>query len=156
MTIPEYVANQTERVADSLAYFLSVMPAERLNWKPELPGAAPTRSALEQVSECIGVNRLVAKVLRGEVVAGSHDETEFADGDEAQKLIQESAAELTAAIRAMTEADLTRVYAHPRAQIPGENLIMMCYRNMAYHAGQINLLQMLYGDAEFHVPPKWR
>ena len=63
---------------------------------------------------------------------------------------------LAAAIRAMTEADLSRVYAHPRAQISGENLIVMCYRNMAYHVGQINLIQMLYGDAEFHLPPKWR
>ena len=27
----------------------------------------------------------------------------------------------------------------------------MPYRNMAYHAGQVNYVQMLYGDTEFHI-----
>ncbi len=156
MTVAEYVANQTERMADSFAFFLAETPAERLTWKPELPGSAPTRSALEQASECVGVNFLVAKLLRGEVVTGNYEETDFADGQRAQDLLRSSAAELAAAIRALSEEDLVRVYAHPRARIPGENLIMMPYRNMGYHVGQINLIQMLYGDAEFHLPPKWR
>ena len=38
----------------------------------------------------------------------------------------------------------------------GENVIVMCLRNMAYHAGQTNFIQILYGDTEFHVPPTWR
>ena len=156
MTIAEHIANQTERVADSLADFLSTTPEDRLRWKPECPGSCPTRSALEQVSECVGVNRLVAKVLRGETVTGGYDEIEFSSGEEAQTILKESATELVAALRTLSDDDLKRVFHHPRAEIPGENLIMMCYRNMAYHAGQINLIQMLAGDPEFHLPPNWR
>ena len=56
----------------------------------------------------------------------------------------------------MSAEDLHRKFQHPRGLFVGSNLIMMCLRNMAYHAGQINLIQMLSGDGEFHVPPKWR
>jgi len=56
----------------------------------------------------------------------------------------------------MSEADLSRVFEHPRGQMSGENVIIMCLRNMAYHAGQANFIQILYGDTEFHVPPTWR
>ena len=38
----------------------------------------------------------------------------------------------------------------------GKNVILMPMRNMGYHIGQLNLIQMLYGDAEFHVPANWR
>lgn len=156
MTVPEHMAHQTERVAASLANFIATTPEDRLNWKPEFSGAVGLRSVLEQISECAGVNRLIARVLRGETVTGSYEETVFADGAEAQALLIASAKELTNAISALSDADLTRVFNHPRAQIPGENLIMMGYRNMTYHAGQINLYQMLLGDAEFHLPPTWR
>ena len=35
----------------------------------------------------------------------------------------------------------------------GEVLIDMPYRNMTYHGGQINLIQLLLGDKEFHMAP---
>ena len=66
------------------------------------------------------------------------------------------AEELAAAIRGLTEEDLERTYPHPRGPRLGANLILICYRNMAYHAGQINYIQTLYGDQEFHVPANWR
>ena len=35
----------------------------------------------------------------------------------------------------------------------GEVLIDIPTRNMAYHGGQINFLQLLLGDKESHIPP---
>ena len=125
MTVPEHMANQTERVAAALANFIATTPEDRLNWKPDYPGAAPLRSALEQVSECVGVNQRTAKLLRGETVTGSYEDPVFTDGPTAQKRLLESGKELAEAIRALSDADLTRVFNHPRAQIPGDNLIMM-------------------------------
>ena len=37
----------------------------------------------------------------------------------------------------------------------GITLIEMPYRNMAYHCGQLNFIQTIYGDKEFHLPPTW-
>ena len=159
LTVPEYMAEQTERTADSLAHFIGTTPEEKQTWKPTTEGAAGTRSALEQAAECAVVNRLIAGLLRGESLPMPDPNVPpltFANGQEAQEALTSSAQELAAAIRGMSEEDLNRTYQHPRGQFLGRNLIMMCLRNMAYHAGQINLIQMLYGDTEFHVPPKWR
>lgn len=159
MTVPEYMARQTERMADSLAHFIATTPEDRLVWHPSIEGSGPTRSILEQVSECVVVNRLIAALLRGGPVPATGMNTppiKFANGQDAQEQLVVSARELAAAISAMTDADLARVYEHPRGKMAGENVIMMCLRNMAYHAGQANFIQILYGDTEFHVPPMWR
>ena len=113
---------------------------------------------LEQVGECVVVNHAIAGVIRGEPATpvGPGMEVAFADAKDAQEKLLASAQDLASAIRGMTDEDLARTYQHPRGQILGQNLILMCLRNMAYHAGQANLIQMLYGDAEFHVPPNWR
>ena len=159
MNVQDCMAAQTERMAASMTHFLVSMPEDKLTWVPAIDGSAPLRNALQQTGECIVVNRLIAAVLRGEDVKGTpgaYPEPAFANAQEAGEQLRTSAQELASAIRAMTEGDLTRVYAHPRGQMQGQNILMMCLRNMAYHSGQINLLQMLYGDPEFHVPPNWR
>ncbi len=159
MNVPEYMARQTERMADSLAHFIATTPEDKLVWHPQMEGSAPTRSILEQVGECVAVNRLIASLLRsGKPPEASPGRTApaFANGQDAQEQLVASARELAEAVRGMSEEDLTRTYEHPRGQMRGENVIMMCLRNMAYHAGQINLYQILSGDAEFHVPPTWR
>lgn len=159
MTVPEYVARQTERMAESLAHFLATTSEDKLKWCPELDGSAGSRSVLEQVSECIAVNHMMAKLLRGEAVnaaPGAYPTIAFADCNDAQQRLLASAKDLADALRGMTDEDLQREYQHPRALMRGENMIIMALRNMAYHAGQINYIQMLYGDAEFHVPPTWR
>lgn len=159
MQVPEYMAAQTERMIDSLAHFLNSTQPEKQNWQPRVEGSAPTRSALEQIAECVLVNRVIAGTLRGETPpppATQGQTITFETAEEAEQQLRASGAELAAAIRSMTEEDLERTYQHPRGQFLGANVIMMSFRNMAYHAGQINLIQMLAGDPEFHVPPKWR
>jgi uncharacterized damage-inducible protein DinB len=164
MTVMEYVAQQTVRMAEALAHFVQTTNQDRLGWQPAAENGSETRSALDQVNECIHTNRLVAAVLRGEEIStanlqGSAPTTrpaEPADVNELLKQLLASAEELAAAIRGISEEDMDRIYNHPRAQMRGQNMILICYRNMAYHAGQINFIQTLYGDHEFHVPPNWR
>ncbi|MCW3099690.1 MAG: DinB superfamily [Chthonomonadaceae bacterium] len=160
MHVPEYMATQTERMTDSLANFIATTREDKLAWQPQIEGSVPTRSVLEQVAECVVVNRMIAALLRGETppppAVSAAPPLVLATGAEAQEQLRASGTELAGAIRTMTEEDLERAYQHPRGQFLGANLIMMPLRNMAYHAGQINLIQMLAGDPEFHVPPQWR
>jgi hypothetical protein len=159
MHVPEFMALQTERMTDSLVHFVATTAEDKLQWQPQTEGSAPTRCVLEQIGECVVVNRMIAAALRGETLpAGGSGRPSLvlANGSEAQEQLRASGAELAAAIRTMTETDLERVFQHPRGQFVGANFIMMPLRNMAYHAGQINLIQMLAGDPEFHVPPQWR
>lgn len=159
MNIQDYMATQTERMTDSLAHFIATTREDKLHWQPQTHGSAPTRSVLEQIAECVVVNRMIAAALRGETPPPpdvSGPPLVLSNAAEAQSELHESGVELVAAIRTMTEEDMERMYQHPRGQFLGANLIMMPLRNMAYHAGQINLIQILAGDPEFHVPPQWR
>lgn len=158
MTAQEFMAEQIERMGESLASFIETTDAAKRPWKPEIAGSAPTRSALEQAGECIATNRYFAALLRGEQVdmpAGGAKAVVLQDAEEARTLLMESSTELAAAVRAMDDASLDQPYGHWRGPVAGKKLMIGAYRNMAYHAGQINLIQILSGDAEFHAPPTW-
>ena len=155
MTVQEYMATQTERIAEALAFYLTTTPEDKLDWRPSLTEEVTTRSMLDQVKECVSVNQRFAAMLRGES-ATSFPEVSFANGQEAQEQLIASGKVLAEAIRGLSEEGMAQGYQHPRGEILGSSLIMMAYRNMAYHAGQINFIQTLYGDTEFRVPPNWR
>ena len=153
MTIQEYVAEQTERVATALADFVGTTDPARLSWEPSLEGGGKGRSVLDQMAECIAVNFRFAALLRGEPAPEAPAAPQSAADAQAQ--IVASAEQLAAAIRALTDSDLEKPLSLPRGALPLSRAILVPYRNMAYHAGQINFIQMLAGDSEFHSPPTW-
>jgi hypothetical protein len=162
MTVQEFQGGAVERAATLLAHFLNTTVEDKRDWTPTIEGAEGLRSAQEQVRECILVNRMIAKVLRGEAVQTSappsqSTEQPFSDIEEAQAKLIESGRILGDAIRALSDEDLTREFTTRRGQMAGYLLIEMPLRNMHYHSGQINLLQLCYGDTEFRpnfAPPK--
>ena len=154
MTIQEYVADQTERIAASLSHFVATTDPARLSWELTAEGGGHTRSVLDQIAECVGVNHRFAALLRGELTPDIPSAPHSAAEVEAQ--LTASAGELAAAIRAVPDNALDNVIETPRGAVIVKNLILASYRNMAYHAGQINFIQMLAGDAEFHAPSNWR
>src|SRR5690242_12329244 len=106
MNVREYVARQTERMTEALAHIIAATPEDKLVWHPKLEGSAPTRSILEQVGECVSVNRFVAALLRGENLtppSGGWPEIVFANGQDAQEQLVASARELAAAIGSLDE-----------------------------------------------------
>ena len=160
MTVFEFQASRIERIAAAMAHFIATTRDDALDWHPPIEGA-DTRSIYEQVGECVLTNRSFAAALRGEnrdpkPARDASAAIVFADSQDAQRQIVESAAELAKAVRGMNEEDFDREYPHWSGPIRGEIFIEMPYRNMAYHAGQVNYIQTLYGDTEFHVPEFWR
>ncbi len=158
MTVMEYQAKKIERIAEALAHYVATTRVDRLMWDAPGEGGAKGRSVLDQVSECVVSNGLSAALLRGEtpdVQAARANAPQFTDAETANSRLIDSARELAAAVRALDGSDLHRDFPFWRGPVLGEVLIEMGYRNMAYHGGQINFIQCLYGDAEFHIPPTW-
>ena len=158
MTVQQFMADQIVRIADSLASFLESTDQAKVSWQPDPPGSAPARSALELAQECVAVNRYFAALLRGERVEappGGVRGTALADVADALRQLTESSADLADAIRSLDDDAFAKTYSHWRGPVTGDKLTIGAYRNMAYHAGQINLIQILAGDAEFHVPSSW-
>jgi hypothetical protein len=152
MTVFEFQAQTIESNAEGFAHFIATTPEDKRDWRPMLEGSAQTRSVLELTSECVLFNRAFAALLRGE--EPSLDPPALEDGADAQQQLLASARELASVVRGMDDAALERTYPTPFGPMPGAAMIEIPVRNMAYHGGQINLIQILLGDAEFHVAPQ--
>lgn len=160
MTVFEFQATKIERIAVSLSQFLASTCPDKLDWHPPIEGA-DTRTIYEMIGECVQTNLNCAAALRASETAPHTSRTDppemhFSSPEDAGQALIDSARELAAAVRAMHETDLDREFSHWSGDIRGEIYIEAPYRNMAYHAGQINYIQTLYGDREFHVPDNWR
>jgi hypothetical protein len=155
MTVQEFQAGNIERAGQWMAHFLEQTQADKQDWTPTIEGAAGLRSALNMVGECILVNRLIAATLRGETPPPGRPmdaARPFTDAAEAGPMLIESANELANAVRALSDEDLQREFPSRRGPMPGYVLIEIPSRNMQYHGGQMNMLQLCYGDTEFRVP----
>ena len=158
MNAQEYMAEQIERMGPTLAHFVAATAPDKLTWTPSVAGSTATRNVLEQIAECVGVNLYFAALLRDDgegPPTGGMTLPEMTEAQETQEQLIASTTALAAAVRALDDAGLTRIFQTRRGPTPGKNLMMAAYRNMAYHAGQINQIQLLAGDAEFHAPPNW-
>lgn len=153
MTVQDYIAEQTERVAAALADFAATTAPDRLHWELAAEGGGQTRSVLDQITECVSVNFRFAALLAG--VAAPEASPALQTITEAQEQLIASAGALAATIRSLSDDALETPIQMPRGPLLTRNLMLAPYRNMAYHAGQINFIQTLAGDSEFHSPPTW-
>jgi hypothetical protein len=154
MTPQQLLAEQVERIADSIAHFVETTAPEALDWKPENPGSAGSRSILQMVAECVAVNRRFTAKLSHADSEGIQEPVLENSGDAVKQII-DSGRRFAAVIRDLSDDALAADYLHKGNHVSGDYLIVGAYRNMAYHSGQINLIQMLKGDPEFHRPQSW-
>ena len=148
-----FLADTIQHNAETLIKDLKHVPDDKLNVSPM--GCA--RRPLEFVAECAGFNRLLTKTIKGEEAQPpSQEEREkfYASCDnyeKAQHLLEDSTAVLVDAIKSLTEQELTReVTAYWGQPMPLYRLIHAAAVHMAYHDGQVNYIQCLYGDAKVH------
>lgn len=155
MTAQQFMAEHVERMGLSVAHFIASTDPSLLGEHLETKGSEPTRSIYELVAECAAANRYFAALLNG----GTHGQPSipvFTNSEDARDEIMASANVLADAIRSAPDEAFEQEYQHwSRGPLTGKILMMGAYRNMAYHAGQINFIQILGGDAEFHLPPTW-
>ena len=151
MTVQEFQARKTERIAIAVAHYVATTPADKLDWCPATGEESCTRSVLDMASECVACNRMICGLLGcGEECDES---VKITDAEAAKSELMKSANEVAAAIRALPDEALTRKYTMTMMTVTGEILIDLAYRNMTYHGGQINYIQLLLGDREFHMAP---
>lgn len=151
MTVQEFQARKVLRIARTLAHFVATTPADKLDWCACLDEQSCTRSVLDQINECVACNRYIATLLGGGESPSASCRPIF-DAQTAQEELLLSAEELAAVLRIMPEEALTKPFTMPSMTVTGEVLIDLPTRNMAYHGGQINFLQLLLGDKESHTP----
>jgi uncharacterized damage-inducible protein DinB len=154
MTVFEWQASVIENLGAMMAHTLASTREDRLDWRPSAEPESQTRSALDQAAEVINVNRRMATLFRNETPPEQTPQRPFETPQEAVERIRESARELADVVRSLDESALTRPLPTRRGPMPGAQALQIVAANMSYHTGQINFIQTLYGDMEFHLPPQ--
>lgn len=158
-TVNETAATLAQQAADKLVKNLHAMPADKQQWKPPSDG----RSAHDQVLECAVMNGMAAKILNDQAFPnfetmdwGGMFAKAAAENDTVEKLLgtlEKSTADLIAATKAFPADKLGESVMVPfdGSTRTWAEVIFFPYWNMTYHEGQINYIQLLYGDKEFHA-----
>jgi hypothetical protein len=151
MNMFDWHATMIEHQAKMLAHTLETTPEERLIWCPKAENEeSKCRTALDQAGECIRVNNRFAAVLSGRDPAAG-EEGDLTPQNAPQR-VRESAATFAAVVRNLKEEDLGTVHDLGFAKLPAAGILEIGLANTAYHIGQINQIQLLYGDTEFRFP----
>ena len=155
MKVQDYLAKHTSIMGKTLANFVLTTDQSKLDWLPGIEGSQGVRSIHDQLKECIVVNNAFVKRLQGiptpppmELVGDVH----FASPEDARNQLIASAEALASVIIGLDDDQIVAEVDSPRGKMSAADACMLPIRNMAYHSGQVNLFQMLLGDAEFHLP----
>lgn len=151
MTVFEWQAQLIENASDNLAFWVDKTRDDKFKWAPAMEGSVNTRSPMQLAAECATVNRSMAAMFRGEQPTGGEMpeyDSKQACGDD----LRASAKELGNAIRGLDAGALERIYETPFGPMPGAVLLQIALGNLQYHGGQVNLIQLLYGDPKFYIP----
>jgi hypothetical protein len=161
MTSLEPVARVVRWGVESMAFNLSRLPADRLQWKPN----PESKSALEVTGEVIGVMRMMTGLMTtgsfappagAEASAGGPIRYANPTGlEEAQRQLAEAGEAFAAALE-KAGPELERPVETPFGTMLGTRVVLWGMIDLVHHHGQICYLQSLLGDKEMHLNPDGR
>jgi len=148
--LQEFQAEAARKCAANLEAALLRVPEEKRAWSP----AETARTALDQVAECAILNGSTADLIESRVwPAASNDfeayrrrKEELArDWSAVKAMLDANTERMTAAIRAVPDADLGVQIEMPWGPMTLAEIIAYPQWNMTYHEGQINYIASILG-----------
>lgn len=142
---------------DELAKTARAVPDDKLNWRPLDKG----RAALDLLGEVAQTTTFAAEVARSrgesqmtrELFAAWRAERADWTREQALEKLEAGTRELLAAIEELSEDELDQdvtMTMHGSITKPLAAWIMQAYRTFISRFAQINYIQTLYGDSDFH------
>ena len=153
MRLQDFMAERYEGIGRFVAHWIETTPPETRTWLPPVPGSAMTRTIADMLAEFICVNRYVLSAFgQGTAPEGHpmHARPDFDTLEEGIATFLAGVQAVAACYRTMDDADLEAEHTFAGRTIRGVDMLEIPYRNLCYHGGQINLLQLLAGDSEMH------
>ncbi len=148
------LADKIVRSSKLLAYAVETTPAEYHHWKPVAVGqTGEGRTIVDQLFEVGGIFAKFASIINKTEPVESNVDSETVESSVAIKFLSDSAESLSSAILAMDPERLSEVHDLGWAKMPIAFMLEMAHNNAIYHFGQVNYMQLLLGDKEFHMPP---
>lgn len=154
VSVTAVAAEMTQEVSRTLIAIAQATPEDRLNWQPLDNG----RSMLNQLIECSLANWKWTTILRTRAFFSISKDVWEETANELDTLekvtarLRKTTADLVDAIRSMPVEQLSETVDTPWGPYSLARCCLHAYWNMAYHEGQLNYIQTLYGDFEEHEP----
>jgi hypothetical protein len=155
VNLPQFLSGKIRSAGTALYDAVAKMPDDRLAWHPETEGNKG-RDALDQALECAYLNEWVAQGYRtGNMPPINWDEYKTATDARRNKAdclawLKSSTDALATAIANFSPdriGDATIDPVHDgKATTWADFAIDLFYWNTVYHEGQVNYIQVLYGD----------
>lgn len=126
---------------------LEALPADKFEWAP---GEAGT-TARWILSHCAAFPKWVILAAQTKGYPEGHEEPLVGSMAEGLAAMQANSAELVAFIEALPESEAEQICKFPWAEATVAETLGYHSWNNTYHLGQVNYLQLLLGDKEFHM-----
>ncbi|HEV2471046.1 MAG TPA: hypothetical protein VGS41_00155 [Chthonomonadales bacterium] len=131
------------------------MPEDRIGWHPETEGNKG-RDALDQALECAYLNEWGAQAFR-DLAIPAFDKADYKDRQDANRTaaaalawLQRGTELLASAVASVPVGKLATVITNPftKKETSLAEYADFFYWNTVYHEGQVNYIQVLYGDLD--------
>jgi hypothetical protein len=155
MTAQKFLLDRIASTGRVFRFWVEVMPEDKRDWIPAIDGTAQTRSVNDMLGELIEVNRMVFNALTGGDAPKQHPmlaPRPFEDASQALPMFDETLAQALSELEKIDASQLEETLEVGVRTMRYIDLYEVIYRNLWYHAGQVNLIQLQYGDAVFHLP----
>jgi hypothetical protein len=155
INLSHFLAAKISAAGNALHDAVAKMPEDRIGWHPETEGNKG-RDALDQALECAYLNEWIAAAYRSGTMV-SIDWDDYKVQTDARRNKADCLAWLKSSTEALSSAiadfpadklgDATTDPVHDgKATTWADFAIDLFYWNTVYHEGQVNYIQVLYGD----------
>jgi len=154
INLSQFIAERIRKAGAALYAACEKMPEDKIAWHPKT-SEGEGRDALDQLVECAYLNEWFANAVRNQAVPafdGNDYKTKMdANRNKAAALrwLQQGTNALADAIAAFPTSKLGDTITDPLHNVQttwADFAIDLFYWNTVYHEGQVNYIQVLYGD----------
>ena len=145
------------RAKERMARALATTPDDKINWTPGSCARTPLQQVVHSAMAVSGIQEmLVGKPFPYADVAEADstwraEEKEFTTREQALSLLEQSSAEYLAWLDTLTDAQVASTLQLPFGAFPMASAITFPADHLRNHAAQIDYIQTIYGDQDWHM-----
>ena len=146
------------RAKDRLAHALATTPDDKISWSP----SATARTPIQIFGHAAASPHFIMGMLIGKPfpfagfaeldAAMREEEKSFTDRKQVLDILDKTSAEYLAWLDTLTPEQIGSTVSMPFGQIPMAVGITLAADHIRSHTAQINYLQTIYGDHDWHLP----
>lgn len=155
MNTIEQAIQFTEQNLKQFIHNFSFIPDDKLNWSPSPSAKTP----MQILAHCAVAAQGLLEPLTGQnnntpidqiIKQITEAEAELTNKDQALTVLKDGVTKGLIAMKALRPEDLDKVVNHPFTNAPISFWMNLFWRHLDVHGGQIDYLQTIWGDNDFH------